>query len=130
MTTQFIIVNRYDGELYEALNVKRFYKTSGLAQGTIQKQIPRSGFLLTVLEVKLGADPSVEQVAKFSGFTVQEFDAEVAAFREVQLDKLASDKECYLPKHAGEKWVLDEMQRKEKTIAMLESMRYEDLIYK
>lgn len=129
MTTQFIIVNRYDGELYEALNVKRFYKTSGLAQGTIQKQT-YSGFLLTVLEVKLGANPSVEQVAKFRGFTVQEFDAQVALFRKAQISKLKSDEECYLPKHAGEKWALDEMQKKKDIIAMLESLRYEDLIYK
>lgn len=128
MTTQYIIVNRYDGELYNGLNIKRFYDTPGLAWGVAQKH--RSAYLVTILAVELGADTSVQQVEKYSGFTVQEFDSQVAAFRKRQIRMLKSDKKHYLPKFAGEKWALDAMQKKQDVIDMLESLRYEDLVYK
>ena len=136
MTTQYIIVNRYDGELYNGLNIKRFYDTPGQAYGIVQKQHRRRD-LLTILAVELGANPTVQQVAKYSGFTSKEFETEVAAFRKRQtrqLKSLLKDQREYQRKHSDDKWydkwLLSEIEEKKTTIAMLESLRYEDLVYK
>lgn len=127
MATQFIIVDRLTGDLFGDNKIKRFYDTVSAAQGQMGWR-----HLWTMLEVTLGENPKIEPVAKYS-ITEKEFaDSIDKQLEETQfyMDKLLAEKDKTIDWPTLHRSGQERIKKYRETIIMLNSLRYENLLYK
>lgn len=125
--TQYVIVHRLTGELYDGGNIKRFYDMVSSAQGQIEQP-----HLYTILAIQLGAKLKIEQVDRYR-ISEKDFYHNLGEHIN-QTKSLLADCVQELDDRAWETQYYHDLLRRNVTkfqneLAWLKSLRYDDLMY-